>query len=542
MSGAGLGFLSIHDASQQIAAGRLSPVELVEALIARAEGLDGTLHAYLLPTFEPALAAARRAEAEIAAGRRLGALHGIPYGLKDIIDTAGIRTTCHSKILEHNVPARDAVVTERLNAAGAILMGKLATHEFAFGGPCFDLPWPPARNPWRLDRFPGGSSSGAGAAVAAGLAPGALGSDTGGSIRLPAGFCGLAGIKPTYGRVSRRGVLPLSWTLDNCGPLAWTVEDAAILLQVIAGHDPMDPATSRRPVPDYRATLEVGIRGVRLGWVRHLYERDCPASDEAVAAMESAAGVLRGLGAQVREITLPHLEDYQACYRGIMLSEAFAIHAADLRAHPERFSAVTRFRVLPGALLGAADYANALRFQRVLVARTLEAMEGVDALITATIYGPAPVQAAMRPEDSFLRPPLTNPFNVAQLPAISVCNGFSGEGLPLGMQVVGRPFDEAGVLRVARAYERETPWRERRPQLIGPVPDASPVVPPVPGDDADPSLLDRCRALAKQAGLELDEEQLAGLCAAWPHVRRMLERIPAGRDYAGAPATLFRHA
>ncbi len=424
--------LTIAEAARRIAARELSPVELTEAYLARIEALGPVLNAYITVTAERALDDARAAEAAIARGGAVSPVHGVPCALKDIYDTRGIRTTGHSALLADRVPEADAACAERLARAGAVLLGKLASHEFATGGPAFDLPWPPARNPWRLDRFPGGSSSGAGAAVAAGLAPGALGSDTGGSIRLPAGFCGLAGIKPTYGRVSRRGVLPLSWTLDNCGPLAWTVEDAAILLQVIAGHDPMDPATSRRPVPDYRATLEVGIRGVRLGWVRHLYERDCPASDEAVAAMESAAGVLRGLGAQVREITLPHLEDYQACYRGIMLSEAFAIHAADLRAHPERFSAVTRFRVLPGALLGAADYANALRFQRVLVARTLEAMEGVDALITATIYGPAPVQAAMRPEDSFLRPPLTNPFNVAQLPAISVCNGFSGEGLPLG--------------------------------------------------------------------------------------------------------------
>ena len=242
-----LHFLSIAESSRLIATRDLSPVELTRAFLERIEALNPVLNAFITVTAERAVGQARKAEAEIMRAGPRGPLHGVPYALKDIYDTRGIRTTGHSALHLQRVPEADSACAERLAAAGGVLLGKLATHEFATGGPAYDLPWPPARNPWLLDRFPGGSSSGAGAAVAAALVPGALGSDTGGSIRLPAAFCGLAGIKPTYGRVSKRGVLPLSWTLDNCGPLTWTVEDAAILLQVIAGHDPRDPSTVTLP-------------------------------------------------------------------------------------------------------------------------------------------------------------------------------------------------------------------------------------------------------------------------------------------------------
>ena len=245
--------------------------------------------------------------------------------------------------------------TERLYGAGAVLLGKLATHEFATGGPAYDLPWPPASNPWLLDRFPGGSSSGSGAAVATGMVPGALGSDTAGSIRLPAAFCGVAGLKPTYGRVSKRGVLPLSWTLDTCGPLTWTVEDAAIMLQVIAGHDPLDPCTVQRCVPDYTAALRKDLKGMRIGIVRHFYEQDSPADGVTVAAMEDAVKVLQGLGATLVDIALSPLADYQAATRIIIVSEAFAIHRENLLSKPELYGAVTRYRIMPGALVAAAD-------------------------------------------------------------------------------------------------------------------------------------------------------------------------------------------
>ncbi|MBI4081173.1 MAG: Asp-tRNA(Asn)/Glu-tRNA(Gln) amidotransferase subunit GatA [Candidatus Lambdaproteobacteria bacterium] len=456
--------LSIAEAAPLIEARRLSPVELTEALLRRIEALEGRLHCFITRTPELALERARVAEVEIARGGWRGPLHGIPIGLKDIYDTAGIRTTGHSRHAEHRIPKADAAVTDRLAKAGTVLLGKLATHEFATGGPSFDLPWPPARNPWDTERFTGGSSSGSGAGVAAGLFAGAMGSDTGGSIRLPAAYCGVAGIKPTFGRVSRRGVIPLAWSFDSCGPLARTVEDSAILLQAIAGHDPADPASADVAVPDFRAGLRGGVAGLRIGWVRHFYEQDRPARPEVIAAMEEAAGVLRGLGAHVEEVRLPNLKAFQACYRIIAMTESFAVHEPAMTRHPAEFGEVTRYRVLPGAVLSAADYVQAQRYQRQLLADVLEVLRDHDAFITATTPGPAPKIESMRPEANFADPPLTAPFNVANCPALSLCNGFA-EGLPLAMQVAGRPFDEALVLRVAYAYEQATPWHTRRPGI-----------------------------------------------------------------------------
>ena len=532
-------YLSIAESARRIAAHSLSPLELTRSLLARIESLNPRLNAFLEVTAELALAQARAAEAEIMRLGPRGPLHGVPFGLKDIYNTRGIRTTGHSALLRDRVPEQDSECTRRLYAAGAVLMGKLATHEFATGGPAYDSPWPPACNPWMLDRFPGGSSSGSGAAVAAGLLPGALGSDTAGSIRLPAAFCGLAGLKPTYGRVSKRGVLPLSWTFDTCGPLTWTVEDAALMLQAIAGHDALDPSTSNRPVPDFSQRLNDGVDGLRIGIVRHLYETDATTSDATITAMNDAVATLRNLGAKIVELQLPTLADYQACTRVIIISEAFAIHGADLRTRPNLYSAVTRYRIMPGALVTAADYSNALRYQRVLAARTVDALANVDALITATTYGPAPVQAQMRAEANFSNPPLTNPFNAAQLPALSICNGFSAEGLPLSMQIVGRAFDEATVLRIGHAYERATAWREQRPQLH---PGAA-LVAPVTSDanlaDMDAASVQRYRLRAQAAGLDLDDQQLADLCQAMPHLEEMITQIPANRDYDRSPGTVF---
>src|SRR5213080_603947 len=267
-------YLTIADAARLIEKRELSPVELVDSRLDRIARLDGKLHSFIRVLADDARRDARAAEAEIAAGRYRGPLHGIPIGLKDIYETAGVATTGHSKVMQDHVPTEDAFSVKRLRAAGAIIMGKLATHEFALGGPSFDLPWPPARNPWDTGRFTGGSSSGTGAAVAAGLVLGGTGSDTGGSIRGPAAFCGLAGIKPTYGLISRMGILPLAFSLDHAGPLAWTAEDNAIMLQAMAGHDPADPGSADHPVPDYRAALQRDAKGLRIGLVRHFYERD----------------------------------------------------------------------------------------------------------------------------------------------------------------------------------------------------------------------------------------------------------------------------
>ena len=305
-----LAFLTIAEASALIKSRQLSPVEYVEALIRRTETFDAQLHAYITPTFDLARQQAKQAEHDIAAGTYRGPLHGIPFALKDIYDTKGIRTSGHSKVCLQRIPDADATATRKLCEAGAILMGKLATHEFAHGGPSFDLPWPPARNPWHLAHFTGGSSSGSGAAVAAGLVPMALGSDTGGSIRGPASLCGVVGLMPTFGLVSRAGVIPNSYTFDHCGPLARSVEDCAIVLQAIAGFDPRDAGSIKRDIPDYRAALRQDLQGLRIGVLRHNWEEDLPASEDVRQAMEEALHVLKSLGAELEDCHVRSLQHY----------------------------------------------------------------------------------------------------------------------------------------------------------------------------------------------------------------------------------------
>ena len=326
--------LSIREAGRRLRSGTLTSTALTDAVLARVEAEDAALAAFVTVTADHARARAAAADADFAAGIDRGPLQGVPYGLKDIYDTAGIRTTCHSKLFEDHVPARSAVCAEKLDAGGAVLVGKLATHEFAFGGPSFDLPFPPARNPWNTAHMPGGSSSGSGAAVAAGFLRLAMGSDTGGSIRGPGAFCGVAGLKPTYGRVSRRGVFPLSYTLDHCGPLARTVEDAALSLQVTAGYDAGDPASVDVPVDDYLSGLDDGVAGLRIGLVENFYTGEDAATPETVAAIDAMTARLREAGAVVEPVELPDFELFNACGRLILLSEAFAVHERDLRTRP----------------------------------------------------------------------------------------------------------------------------------------------------------------------------------------------------------------
>jgi aspartyl-tRNA(Asn)/glutamyl-tRNA(Gln) amidotransferase subunit A len=459
-------FLSVAEAASLIAAKRISPVELTRAYLARIERLNGTLHAYVRVLHDEALAAARAAEAEILAGRYRGPLHGIPIGLKDIYDTAGIPTEGGSKSCLGRVPAKDATTTRLLREAGAVLLGKLTTWEFAIGGTAFDTPFPPARNPWNIDHDPAGSSSGSGAAVASGLCAMAMGSDTGGSIRWPAAWCGLAGLKPTYGRVSRAGIMPLSLSLDHAGPLTWTVEDAAIVLQAIAGHDASDPASARCPVADYRAALAGGnLRGLRLGVARAMFERDCVGSEEMLSAFDESVGVLRELGASIAEIELPPLALYNATAYLIARSEGFAIHEKALRERPQDYGALARDRLTIGAYVRASDMVQAMRRRQMLVEATTAAMGGVDAILLPTAPDPAPRLGDLAPYFGNQRPTYMRPFNLTGQPALSVCNGFDNAGLPLSLQIVGRCFDEAMVLRIGHAYERTTPWRGRRPQL-----------------------------------------------------------------------------
>jgi len=456
---------TIAEAARDMAAGTLSPVALAEQCLARVAAHDGRLHAFITQTPDRALADARAAEAEIKAGRHRGPLHGIPFAHKDIYETAGVRTTAHSRLLEDYVPKADAFTVARLAAAGVTHLGKLATHEFAWGGPSFDLPWPPVRNPWNTDHFTGGSSSGTGAAVASGMILGGTGSDTGGSIRTPSSFCGLAGIKPTYGLVSRAGIQPLSFSLDHAGPLAWTVEDCAILLRAMAGHDPADPASADRPVPDYPSLLSGGIAGLRVGVIRSFFETDLPVADEVGAATEASITRLSELGARIADVSLPPLADWCATSLLVMVSEAYSVHEPWLKSRFNDYGEYFRDRCALGAFITAADHVAELRMRRELRSAFAKAMRQADVLVLPTTTTAAPRMEAVTKFGGMEVPNFAMPFNVVGAPALSLCNGFTKSGLPLAVQIVGRPFEDATVLRVGHALERATPWRDRRPPL-----------------------------------------------------------------------------
>lgn len=458
-------FPTIAEASALIAAKKLSPVELTQHCLDRVAKLDGTLHSFIHLTGEQALATARAAEAAIMRGEHKGVLHGIPIGLKDIFNTKGIPTTAHSRQLQNNIPQEDATSVRLLAEAGTVLLGKLATHEFAFGGPSFDLPWPPARNPWQPEHFTGGSSSGTGAAVAAGLILGGLGSDTGGSIRLPSAYCGVAGIKPTYGLVSRAGVLPLAFSLDHVGPMAWTVEDCAILLQAIAGYDTKDPA-SADPMPlDFRSELDRGVNGLRIGVLRGFHETELPVNHATRNAINGAIDFFREEGAEIKEISLPSLLDWRAASVVILLVEGFAVHQAWMRSRMDRYGERLRDRMALGGLISGSDYVEAQRLRRELTAALQGAMSDVDVLLTATVPGEAPRIDSVPKWAMIEQPNFTSPFNVTGFPALSLCAGYGESGLPLAMQLIAKPFAEPTLFRAGHAYERAMSWRARRPAL-----------------------------------------------------------------------------
>jgi aspartyl-tRNA(Asn)/glutamyl-tRNA(Gln) amidotransferase subunit A len=533
--------MTIAEAARQIEAKQVSPVELTQTLLDRIEAYNPRLDAFITQTAELAMTQAKAAESEIAAGRYRGPMHGIPFGLKDIYNTKGILTTGHSRTAIDNVPTEDAFTTAKLFEVGAVLMGKLATHEYAHGGPSFDLPWPPARNPWNREHFTGGSSSGSGAAIASGMVLGALGSDTGGSIRGPAAFCGIAGLKPTYGLVSRRGVMPNSFAFDHAGPMAWTVEDVAILLQAIAGYDAGDPASAKVDIPDYRAALGGDIRGLRIGLVRHWYTSDFKASDDVIAAVDAAAEAFRGLGATVEDVQLRHLQQYSDVKITIAESELFSVHGANLKTRPGDFGKDFLVRSLPACLFTGADYVQAGRRRRVLVDELAQAHQRYDLLITAAAFGPAPRLDAHRSAAFWARGNLTSPFNINGAPAIVVNAGFSELGLPLGLQIAGRPFDEPTVLRAAHAFEQATPWKDRRPPLeAGPKPrDVIPeyVIPPITLDPVTRSYVEEH---AKRAGLNLTPDQFALLCEAAPLAMAMRDRLQQEpHSFAQEPASIF---
>ena len=458
--------LTIREASALLKSGQLSPVELTQSFLDRIEATDDRLHSFIIVLKEQALDDARLAEAEIRRGDYKGPLHGIPFALKDLYDTAGITTTSGSKVDIDRVPTEDATTTARLKAAGGILLGKLTMHEFALGGPDFTTPFPPARNPWNLAHITGGSSSGSGSAVASGQAMAALGSCTGGSIRGPASLCGIVGLKATYGRVSRAGVVTLSWSQDHCGPMTWTVEDTAYMMQALAGYDPKDPTTSTAPVPDYSLSLREDIKGLTIGVPRHFFFAPHESvNPEVVATVEKGLKVLEGLGANLQEVTIPSLEYVRAANSVIMLSEAFAYHEKNLQTRPHDFGEMVRARFRIGGLFSASDYVQSQRIRKVVNRECAEVLQKVDVLVTPTMTQPAAAFEGYDATSNITGRSFTAPFNLTGLPAISVPCGFTASGLPVGMQIAGKPFDEPGVIRAAYAYQQEARWFEQRPSI-----------------------------------------------------------------------------
>ena len=535
-----LSYITIAEAARLIASRQLSPVELTEAKLERIAALDPQLNAFITVTAETALQQARTAEAEIAGGRHRGPLHGVPYALKDIYATAGILTSGHSKVCQDNVPSEDAAVTSRLASAGGVLLGKLSTNEFAHGGPSFDAPWPPARNPWNPEHFTGGSSTGAGAAVAAGFVPGAMGTDTGGSVRNPAACCGTVGLKPTYGLVSRYGVIPNSFTFDHCGPLTWTVEDCAIMLQAIAGYDARDGGSVRCTIPDYRGAFTPDLRGLRVGVIRHFWEEDLKVTDEVARAMDAAVDVLRTLGAGTHDVRMRPLQDYTDVKMTIAETELFAIHQKELMDRPGDFGLPFLSGTLAGCLFNAVEYVQAQRVRRQILAEMEPLYERYDVLLTVS-SAPAPRFDRISPVRSWIGPNIHTVFNVTGGPALVLCNGYSASGLPLAMQIAGRPFNDATVLRAAHAYEQATQWRDRRPALK-PNRLRVEVTPPpaVSGVPVEQSVRDWVEAQAQRSGVKLNDIQLTLLGEVAPYARAMAERLCRRFDRSVEPANVFR--
>ena len=449
--------MTIREAAIALRDNQISPVELAAAAISRIDRLDSTLRAFITVTADYALVRARQAEAELAAGRDRGPLHGIPIAVKDLFAMRGVRTTAGSKIFENLVPDFNSTVVEKLEAAGAVILGKLNMHELAYGVTSNNPHFGAVRNPWNTERSPGGSSGGSGAAVAANIVYGAMGSDTGGSIRIPAAFCGVVGLKPTYGRVSRYGVLPLGYTLDHMGPLTRCVRDAGIFLNAIAGRDSRDDTASRRPLVDFVPEEGCSIRGMRLGFPENFYfERIDP---EVEWAVRGAIARAESLGAEVKPVRVPDILALNAVGQVILLSEASAILEPYLELR-DRFGADVLTRLDQGRLVPATDYINAQRIRRRLRAEFDRLWSEVDCLLTPTTPNTAPrigentIRLGGRDEDARLATTrLARGINVLGLPALSIPCGLSGAGLPVGLQILGPAFDEATILKVGAALE-----------------------------------------------------------------------------------------
>jgi aspartyl-tRNA(Asn)/glutamyl-tRNA(Gln) amidotransferase subunit A len=462
---------TIQTLARAIAARKISPVEATQSCLDRITRLDGRLHTFITVDADGALAAARGLEAELAAGRSRGPLHGVPLAYKDLCVVPGLPTSCGTKTRDYFVAPVECTAAARLREAGAVALGKLNMTELAMGPFGDNAHHGDVQNPWKPGHCAGGSSSGSAAAVAAGLALATLGSDTGGSIRLPAACCGVVGLKPTYGRVSRAGAMPLSWSMDHLGPLARTVADAALILEIVAGHDPHDATSSRRGVPDYPRLLESPIGGLRVGVPENYYFDGI--DPEMAAAVRAAAAALAGLGALVAPVRLPDPRTLIDVGNAISRSEAAALHVRLARERPHELQPAVRARLEIGFHISAHDYLQALRLRSRLTREFIaEVFAEVDALVVPVIPEPAPALAAVKSGsvDEFVArmgrfSRLTRPFNTLGLPALTVPCGFSSDGRPLAVQIVGRAFDEATILRLGHAYQQAASWRLEEPRL-----------------------------------------------------------------------------
>lgn len=455
--------LTIAAAAEMLRARSLSPVELTKAYLDRIAALDPALNAFITITADVALDQARVAEAEIASGTYRGPLHGVPLALKDLYDTAGIRTTAGSAFFAERVPDEDAVAVRRLREAGAVLLGKLNMHEWALGLTNENPHYGAVRNPWDTSHVPGGSSGGSGAALAAGLCMGSLGSDTGGSIRVPAALCGVVGLKPTNGRVSATGVVPLSWNLDHCGPLARTVRDCASLLEAIAGYDANDPGSTNVPVDAYVTGLDAGVAGLCLAVIEGEYVAG--SDGEVLGAVSGAVTVLGALGAAVERVELPGFADAALANGRMVTADAAAFHRERLRDAPERFGPDVLARMQAGAAVTSTEYAMARRLQSEWRRRLERLFERYDALVFPTTPIPAPPIGGDQIATARQLTRFTSAFNLAGLPALSVPCGFTTAGLPIGLQIVCGAWQEALALRIGHAYEQATEWHTRHPPL-----------------------------------------------------------------------------
>ena len=463
-------FNTIGEVAKLIESGQISPVELTRTHLDRIEATDAELNSFITLLADRALEQAARAEAEISGGSYRGQLHGIPIGLKDLYYTRDIRTTVGSKILRDSVPDYDAAVVERFDEAGAVLLGKLQMHEFALGATSVNPHDGPAHNPWDVSRITGGSSGGSGSSVSAGQCMATLGSDTGGSIRIPAGLCGIVGMKPTYGLISRYGVHPLSWSLDTVGPMTRSTRDAAIVMNALVGHDPRDPSSSQTPARDYVKGIDEGITGLRIGIPEDFFYDVI--DSEVSAAICQAAGVLSELGAVVEGCSIPALDHCLGISSAILVTEAAETLFAHIRDRPDEIGADVRARLYLGAMTPAVDYIKAQRARAAYNEQLDSAMQTYDLLLAPTAAIGAPridqefVEVGGRQENALsLMSRLTRAFNLTGQPTVSVPCGFTSDGMPIGMQLAGRKWKDAVVLRAAHAYEAATEWHSRRPPI-----------------------------------------------------------------------------